>query len=90
MGRHALVARQVAVIGAIALLLAACATQPPASVAASAPGFWYGLLHGVISPFALIASIFSDVRVYAFPNSGLGYDAGFVLGMICLMGAASR
>ena len=83
-----MVVRQVAIIGALVLLLAACATQPPASVAASAPGFWYGLLHGVISPVALIASIFSDVRIYAFPNTGLGYDAGFVLGVVCLMGAS--
>jgi hypothetical protein len=81
--------RRVTIIVALVLLLAACATQPPASVAASAPGFWDGLLHGVISPFALIASIFWDVRVYAFPNSGLGYDSGFMLGAAVVIGGFS-
>lgn len=59
-------------------LLAACATQPTPD--AIAPGFWSGLLHGFISPFALIAELFTDVRVYAFPNGGGWYDLGFVLG----------
>jgi hypothetical protein len=78
-------ARQVAIIAALVLLLAACATQPPAT--ASAPGFLLGLLHGGISPFALVGSIFWDVRVYAFPNTGLGYDAGFMLGAAVVIGA---
>jgi hypothetical protein len=57
-------ARQVAIIAALVLLLTACATQPPAT--ASAPGFLLGL--------------------YAFPNTGLGYDAGFMLGAAVVIG----
>jgi hypothetical protein len=67
------------------LLVAACATQPFPK-AYDAPGFFLGLLHGFIAPFALIASIFMDVRVYAFPNSGGWYDFGFILGIGALMG----
>jgi len=33
--------------------------------------------------FSLVASLFSDVRIYAFPNAGGWYDTGYVLG-VCL------
>jgi len=29
---------------------------------------------------SMIASMFADVRIYTFPNSGRLYDLGFVLG----------
>ena len=70
-------------------LLAACATQPAPSTLGP-PGFLYGLLHGLISPFALIGGFFTDVRVYAFPNSGWWYDFGFIIGAGLLFGAAGR
>lgn len=78
--------------GLFALLgvsLAACATQP-AAAADGAPGFLMGLVHGIISPFSLIAEIFANVRVYAFPNSGGWYDFGFILGVGTLGGGGSR
>ncbi len=49
-------------------LLVACATQPTPT-AYEPPGFMLGFVHALISPFALVAELFS-VRVYAFPNSG--------------------
>jgi len=72
-------------IGIIALLaslvlIAACATQP-ATAAFDPPGFWSGLIHGAISPFALIGAFFTEARIYAFPNSGWWYDLGFLLGI---------
>jgi hypothetical protein len=69
----------------VAGLVAACATQPMPT-ALEAPGFWQGLVHGIISPFALIAEIFTNVRVYAFPNSGGWYDFGFMLGVVIIFG----
>lgn len=72
-----------------ALVLAACATQPT-QVVAGAPGFWHGLLHGIIAPFALIASLFTDVRIYAVPNSGWWYDLGFYLGIAGAAGGGSH
>ena len=61
--------------------LAGCAHQPPPP-AADTPGFWMGLLHGFLMLFSLIGSIFTDVRIYAYPNSGGWYDFGFVLGVM--------
>ena len=46
------------------------------------PGFFMGLVHGVIAPIAMVAEIFSDVRIYAFPNSGWPYDLGFLIGVL--------
>jgi hypothetical protein len=57
-----------------------CAHQIVAS-AHDAPGFWKGLLHGFIAPVSFVASLFTDCRVYAFPNSGRWYDFGFMLGI---------
>lgn len=62
------------------LLVGACATQPPPP-GADLPGFWWGLAHGLIAPLALIAELFTDARIYAYPNGGGWYDLGFVLGI---------
>ena len=45
-----------------------------------------GFVHGFISLSSLIGSIFWDIRVYAFPNSGGWYDFGFVLGAMIFFG----
>jgi len=71
-----------------AVLLAACATQPTPT-AFEPPGFLLGLVHGLIAPLALFAEIFTDVRVYAFPNSGGWYDFGFMLGISMVVGGGS-
>jgi hypothetical protein len=58
-----------------------CATQPPTTVFDS-PGFLMGLLHGIVVPLSFIGSLLSkDIRIYAFPNSGVLYDFGFLLGV---------
>jgi hypothetical protein len=72
-----------------AVLLAACASQPTPT-AFEPPGFLLGFVHGFIAPFALIAEIFTNVRVYAFPNSGGWYDFGFMLGIGALGGGGSQ
>jgi hypothetical protein len=60
---------------------AGCATQPPIT-AFESPGFLMGLVHGIIAPFSVIGSLFSGtIRIYAFPNSGVVYDFGFLLGV---------
>jgi len=74
----------------LVLVLASCAQQPPPSGGAPLPGFLLGLLHGYISLFALIASLFFEVRIYAFPNNGFFYDLGFVLGALAFYGSGSR
>ncbi|HWU54035.1 MAG TPA: hypothetical protein VN175_00950, partial [Rhizomicrobium sp.] len=59
-------------------LASACATQPAAQP--NVPGFAAGLFHGFFAICALLGSLYLHIRVYAFPNSGFWYDAGFVLG----------
>jgi hypothetical protein len=78
--RRADLYRAVAMVLVVSALLTGCATQPP-PIGDDAPGFWLGLVHGAIAPFSLIASLFYEVRVYAFPNSGWWYDFGFFLGI---------
>lgn len=70
-----------------ALLAASCATQP-LQADADVPGFLSGLLHGFLIFFSLIGSIFTDYRIYAFPNSGGWYDFGFFLGATAVLGGA--
>ena len=80
-----------ALLALATLLLAACASQVDAGVSADgdAPGFWWGLWHGFVFPWAWIGSLFrSDIAVYAVPNSGGWYDFGFFLG-ICVLGGGT-
>lgn len=73
------------------LLLSACATQIDAGVtqAAEAPGFFWGVWHGFIFPWAWIGSLFSDgIAVYAVPNTGGWYDFGFFVGITVLGGGS--
>ena len=65
--------------------LAGCATQSVANVT-NPPGFFHGLLHGFIILFSFIASLFTDYRIYAFPNAGGWYDFGFLLGVMFFFG----
>jgi hypothetical protein len=84
-------ARVTVALGLIALGLTACATQPaPGMGADDLPGFWLGLVHGLIAPFALVGHLFDpSIRVYAFPNSGGWYDFGFILGIGALLGGGA-
>ena len=82
--------RTVALVAAV-LLLSACATQIDAGVASGpdVPGFWWGLWHGFIFPFAWIGSLFSDdIAIYAVPNQGGWYDFGFFCGITVLGGGS--
>src|SRR5262245_7800773 len=71
-----------------AAVLSACATQPAPSTS-DPPGFFYGFLHGFTILFSFIGSIFTDYRIYAFPNSGWGYDLGYLLGATAFLGGTS-
>ena len=75
----------------VLVTLAACAHQPPTLPLMKVPGFWSGLWHGLIAPIAFVVSLFGDARMYAFPNSGVWYDFGFLLGIgVWGGGAAAR
>ena len=50
-------------------------------------GFWQGLWHGIISPFAFLISLFSDtVHVFEVHNNGGWYNFGFLLGASIIFG----
>jgi len=72
-----------------ALLLPGCAHQPP-PLPIDAPGFFSGLLHGFLVLFSLVGAIFTDVRIYAFPNSGFWYDVGYFIGASAFLGGGAR
>ena len=46
------------------------------------PGFFSGIWHGLLAPYSLVARWFIDNTVmYAVPNTGWFYDAGFLIGV---------
>lgn len=52
-------------------------------------GFWQGLWHGFISPFAFIISLFSDsVTIYEVHNNGGWYNFGFLFGASAIFGGS--
>jgi hypothetical protein len=50
-------------------------------------GFWRGLWHGLIAPFAFMVSLFKEnVGVYEAHNNGNWYNFGFILGLMIILG----
>ena len=70
--------------------LAACASQTEAVRTVEEPGFLMGLVHGFIVLFALVASWFTEARIYAVPNGGVWYDLGYVIGIMFFFGGGGR
>lgn len=54
-------------------------------------GFWGGLIHGLITPFSFIVSLFDDsVSVYSMNNNGGWYDFGFLIGASITLGGTGK
>lgn len=65
------------------LLLTACAAGTATFSDVEPAGFFSGIWHGWIAPFALIAHLFNgDVRIYEVDNTGIWYDVGFYIAVI--------
>lgn len=71
-------------LGVLILTLAGCASQPGTS--GYWPWFFTGIWHWICAPFALIGSIFTDIRIYEFPNTWRWYDFGFMIWLGLLWG----
>ena len=71
----------------LVLSLSGCAHQP-SPLAYDPPGFFSGLLHGFLILFSFIGSLFTDLRIYSFPNSGGWYDFGYLLEVSMFLGSA--
>ncbi len=80
--------RRVAVLLSVAALVAASCAHQPVPDAYNPPGFFMGLLHGFIILFSFVGSLFTDVRIYAFPNSGGWYDFGYLIGAGIFLGGS--
>jgi len=53
----------------------------------SVAGFWLGLWHGFILPFAFVVSLFNDkVSIYEVHNTGPLYNLGFLVGAAMIWG----
>jgi hypothetical protein len=86
--------RFILILMLISLMAAACTATP--NELAKTPdeegeiaGFWRGLWHGFISPFAFIVSLFSDnVSIYEVHNNGGWYNFGFMLGVSIIFGGS--
>ena len=64
-----------------------CAYQPLPNVV-DPPSFFSGLLHGFLIFFSFVGSLFTDVRIYAFPNSVGWYDFGYLIGASMFLGGS--
>jgi len=49
------------------------------------PGFLMGVWHGMVAPYTLIVRFFLEIKMYAIPNSGFGYDIGFLVGILAAL-----
>jgi LPXTG-motif cell wall-anchored protein len=68
----------------ILLFITSCA---PVGTTSEEYGFLYGIVHGFISPFVLIAKLFgANIGLYAEHNTGSLYWLGFILGVVLLLG----
>ncbi len=68
----------------VLLFVTSCA---PVGMSGEEYGFLYGIVHGFISPFALIAKLLgANIGVYAENNTGSLYWVGFILGVVLLLG----
>lgn len=75
----------------VMMALTGCADPNPEVSAGSAANFWQGLIDGFTAIFVLIAQVFgnNDYGIYQVDNNGLGYDAGFLLGVSVVVGASA-
>lgn len=67
------------------LFFSGCATHSFVGTG-NPPGFLKGLLHGFILLFSFIGSLFTDIEIYAYPNTGGWYNLGYLIGVMSFFG----
>lgn len=72
-------------VAASSLALVSCGFATAGYGGYDLPGFLLGVWHGLLAPWSLIARLFLDVKMYAFPNAGWIYDLGFLIGVLFSM-----
>ena len=72
------------------IVLLAVSSCAPAEITEKDYGFFYGILHGILLPFALIGKIFNvDTGIYALNNTGTWYWLGYFLGFLIIGGSGA-
>ena len=84
---------------ALLVLLAGCARHYTPEAVADPYGFFAGLWHGFVSPYAIMTNVLSwllsllgldvlsSIQIVGRPNTGFGYWTGFVMGIMSYGGA---
>ena len=89
--------KRVLLFGLVAVMLlsiTACAAGPnpqknTVNEEEEVVGFWRGIWHGFITPFAFIISLFNDsVGIYETHNNGGWYNFGYILGLTVIFGGS--
>ncbi|RFS17614.1 hypothetical protein [Emticicia sp. C21] len=79
------------ILSLVIIIFSSCASN---GYTAHQHGFFYGVIHGLVFPFALISKLFTnEYGLYAENNTGFFYWLGFIIGIFGLGGggrAASR
>jgi hypothetical protein len=79
--------KRIIIGSAILLVLFLVTSCAPVGMTREEYGFLYGIVHGFISPFVLIARLLgAHIGLYAEHNSGNLYWLGFILGLLLLFG----
>ncbi len=88
------------IVGLLTVLLGAvCLTPQPAQAwlqtyevtATSHYGFLYGVMHGFLAPFAVIAQLFDkNIILYSSVNNGFLYNLGFMIGISMIIGGGCK
>ena len=78
-----------ALSGGVAFSLAGCAgPNPMAGGPEASAGFLDGFIHGFLVLFALVGKAAGSASTYEVRNIGLGYDCGYVLGILAFFGGS--
>ena len=94
-----MIIKLLAVVSIAVFLLTGCTAGPnpfgdTANAQGYVAGFFIGLWHGIIFPFAFFASLFLDgVSVYEVHNTGGWYNFGYLIGLAAIFeggGTAAR
>jgi len=74
----------------VLIVLAGCAAGNGTYSPGDTAGFFTGIWHGWIAPFALVGHVFDgDIRIYEPNNDGIWYDVGFYVAVISGFGSLS-
>jgi hypothetical protein len=91
---------RIVLLGALLLLLGCTAGANPlrdsaaqttccTELGGASAGFWLGYWHGLIAPVTFVVSLFSSTTgVYEVHNNGGWYNAGFLFGLMSILGGS--